>query len=168
MAEEMEFAEFTNTHPALADFWHPVAISGEVSDAPVGIRLAGQGWVLVRIDGGVAAFPDTCPHRRARLSAGQIVDGTLQCRYHGWRYATDGTCVEIPALGDGASIPARAALERPAEVAEHAGLVWLSPRSPRGSRPALSSKLLASRPDLDGPGIVTLQLPAMPRPPTPR
>jgi phenylpropionate dioxygenase-like ring-hydroxylating dioxygenase large terminal subunit len=136
-----EVAEFTNLHPGLADFWHPVALSAEVSDQPVGVRLAGQGWVLVRLEGTVAAFPDICPHRRARLSAGQVVDGTLQCRYHGWRYAADGACVEIPALGDDASIPGRATLPRPAAVAEQDGMVWLAPRSPRAATPTLSCGL---------------------------
>jgi phenylpropionate dioxygenase-like ring-hydroxylating dioxygenase large terminal subunit len=132
-------AEFTNVHPALLDFWQPVALSDEVTREPVGVRLAGQGWVLARIDGPagdtVTAFPDTCPHRRARLSAGQIVDGTLQCRYHGWRYAADGTCTLIPALDEGASIPARATLQRPAAITEHDGIIWLAPQTPRAPRP---------------------------------
>jgi phenylpropionate dioxygenase-like ring-hydroxylating dioxygenase large terminal subunit len=133
--------EFTNTHPALADFWHPVALSAEVTGSPVPVRLAGEGWVLVRLDDGrVCAFADACPHRRARLSAGSVVSGTLQCRYHGWRYGPDGTCVAIPALEPGASIPARADLRPAAAVTEQDGLVWLAPRPPRSplpSRPAL-------------------------------
>ncbi len=36
--------EFTNAHPALAEFWHPVALSCEVGVEPVAVRLAGQGW----------------------------------------------------------------------------------------------------------------------------
>ncbi|HEX6522396.1 MAG TPA: Rieske 2Fe-2S domain-containing protein [Streptosporangiaceae bacterium] len=149
-------AEFTNMHPALADFWHPVALSSEVAEDPVGVRLAGQGWVLVRIGGEVAAFPDACPHRRARLSAGRIVDGTLRCRYHGWRYAFDGACIDIPALGEGASIPARADLVRPAEVAEADGLVWLAPRAPRAPRPTL-----APPPGLPGTDVATVIMPAL-------
>lgn len=147
--------DFTNTHPALADFWHPVALSAEVADDPVGVRLAGQGWVLARIDGAVAAFPDTCPHRRARLSAGRIVDGTLQCRYHGWRYSADGACIEIPALGQDASIPGRASLASPAAVAEQDGLVWLAPRPPRAPRPVLPA--LPSQ----GAGVATVMMPAI-------
>jgi vanillate O-demethylase monooxygenase subunit len=147
---------FTNTHPALADFWHPVALSDEVADCPVGVRVGGEGWVLVRIDGTVTAFPDACPHRRARLSAGQIVAGTLQCRYHGWRYAADGSCVDIPALGEAASIPARATLRRPAAVTEQDGLVWLAPRTPRAPRPAL-----APRPGLAGTDVATVRMPVM-------
>ena len=77
----MSSGEFTNAHPALAQFWHPVALSCDVGEEPVAARLAGQGWALARLGGAVAAFADACPHRRARLSAGQLTDGTLQCPY---------------------------------------------------------------------------------------
>lgn len=154
-------SEFTNTHPALADFWHPVALSTEVAEGPVAVRLAGQGWVLARIDGGLVAFADACPHRRARLSAGQVVAGTLRCPYHGWRYAADGACVDIPALGEGASIPARAALSRPAAVAEEGGLVWLAPRTPRAPRPVLTPPSGSLPGSLPGDDVVTLPLPAL-------
>lgn len=151
----MSVAEFTNTHPALTSFWHPVAESRSVGDTPVGVTLAGQRWALVRLDGRVAAFADQCPHRRARLSAGAVVDGTLECRYHGWRYADSGACVEIPALGPGASIPARARLTAPAAVEEADGLVWLAPRPPRAPRPSLRA------PAAGGDGIATVHLPTM-------
>jgi phenylpropionate dioxygenase-like ring-hydroxylating dioxygenase large terminal subunit len=129
--------EFTNAHPALAEFWHPVALSPEVGREPVATRVAGQGWALARFGGVAAAFADACPHRRARLSAGQITDGTLQCMYHGWRFTSDGRCVDIPALEDTAPIPARAAPHRPAEVAERDGIVWLAPKPPRAPLPGL-------------------------------
>ncbi|WP_188112977.1 aromatic ring-hydroxylating oxygenase subunit alpha [Mycobacterium simiae] len=130
--------QFVNTHAALADFWHPVALSSEVAGDPVGIVLAGEHWVLSRLDGVVVAFADSCPHRRARLSAGQIVGDTLRCGYHGWRFSADGTCIEIPALGDGASIPARSTLPRPAAVTERYGFVWLAPRTPLAPLPDLA------------------------------
>ena len=133
----MTSGEFTNAHPALAEFWHPVALSSDVGEEPVAARLAGQGWALARLGGTVAAFADTCPHRRARLSAGSVHDGTLQCMYHGWRFARDGRCVDIPALDEDAQIPERATLGRPAQVAERDGLVWLAPQPPRAPRPEL-------------------------------
>jgi phenylpropionate dioxygenase-like ring-hydroxylating dioxygenase large terminal subunit len=152
----MTLGEFTNAHPALAEFWHPVALSCEVGADPVAVRLAGQGWVLVRLGGAVSAFVDACPHRRARLSAGHVSDGALQCMYHGWRFARDGRCVEIPALDDTAAIPARAALNRPAEVAEQDGLVWLAPKPPRAPLPALVPDV-----PLRGDGIATVRLPVL-------
>ena len=54
---------------------------------------------------------DRCPHRRAPLSSGTIDGGVLRCAYHGWAFAGDGRCVEIPALGPEARIPPRAHLE---------------------------------------------------------
>jgi phenylpropionate dioxygenase-like ring-hydroxylating dioxygenase large terminal subunit len=153
---DMTAGEFTNTHPELARFWHPVALSGDVGQQPVAVRLGGQGWALARLGDGIAAFADACPHRRARLSAGQITGGTLECAYHGWRFAGDGTCVEIPALGDTAAIPERATLRRPAEVAEQDGLVWLAPQAPRAPIPELHPGA-----PLGGEGIATVFLPVV-------
>jgi phenylpropionate dioxygenase-like ring-hydroxylating dioxygenase large terminal subunit len=154
--EDMALGEFTNVHPALAEFWHPVALSSEVSQEPVAVRLAGQYWVLARFGGVVTAFVDACPHRRARLSAGQVIGDALQCTYHGWRFASDGRCVGIPALGDDAPIPERAALRRPAEVTERDGLVWLAPKPPRGPLPELAPGV-----PLGGDGIATVRLPVV-------
>ena len=133
----MTSEEFTNGHPALAQFWHPVALSSEVGREPAAGRLGGRSWALARFSGGIAAFADACPHRRARLSAGQVTGGTLQCPYHGWQFTPDGRCVNIPALEDNAAIPERATLHRPAEVAEQDGMVWLAPEPPRAPIPDL-------------------------------
>jgi phenylpropionate dioxygenase-like ring-hydroxylating dioxygenase large terminal subunit len=153
---DMTAEEFTNAHPALAQFWHPVALSSDVGREPVAARLGGQGWALARLGGGIAAFADACPHRRARLSAGQVTDGTLQCTYHGWRFAPDGRCVAIPALEDTAVIPERATLRRPAEVAEQDGIVWLAPEPPRAPIPELHPGIPPR-----GDGIATVFLPVL-------
>jgi len=34
--------------------------------------------------------------RLAKLSEGQIVDGRLECLYHGWQFDGEGKCVKIP------------------------------------------------------------------------
>ena len=106
--EDMTSGEFTNAHPALAEFWHPVALSCDVGEEPVEARLAGQGWALTRLDGALAAFADACPHRRARLSAGHVSHGTLQCMYHGWRFARSGICAASPSAGMSTHLPSRA------------------------------------------------------------
>ena len=49
---DMTAEEFTNAHPALAEFWHPVALSCDVGSEPVAARLAGQGWALARLGDG--------------------------------------------------------------------------------------------------------------------
>ena len=151
----MTSGEFTNAHPALAEFWHPAALSQEVGQEPVAARILGHDWVLARFGEEVAAFADACPHRRARLSAGVVSDGTLQCPYHGWRFAADGRCVQIPALEPDAPIPARAAL-RQVQVTEHGGLVWLAAQPPRAPLPDL-----APAAPLAGDGVRTVRLPVV-------
>lgn len=122
---------FDNEHPALRHCWHPVARVEELADdGPIAVRLLGEDWCIVRLDGHLAAFPDRCPHRLAPLSIGTIVGDTLQCAYHGYRFDADGDCVEIPALGATATIPARAGCGSAAGVVEHLGLIWLAPDDP--------------------------------------
>lgn len=148
--------EFTNAHPALAGFWHPAAWSSDVGSEPVAVTLLGQGWVLARFGGVISAFADECPHRRARLSAGVMAGGALQCPYHGWRFTRDGRCVQIPALEANAPIPARAALRPAADVAERDGLAWLAPASPRAPLPDL-----ATPPSVKGDSVATIRLPVV-------
>lgn len=126
----MSEATAHNGSPGLERAWYAVALSTEIGDAPVGVRVLDRPWVVVRLDGEVQAFEDRCPHRLAPLSIGDVVDGTLRCKYHGWRYRADGRCVEVPSAGPDAAIPARACLRRPAAVVEHYGLVWLAPEEP--------------------------------------
>lgn len=120
-----------NTEPALDRFWHPVARVEELSDTePVGVWLSGKRWVIVRLGGELTAFRDLCPHRLAPLSAGRIVGDSLQCPYHGFRFAADGRCVEIPSLGPDANIPRKAKATKAFGVCERYGLIWLAPREP--------------------------------------
>ncbi len=122
---------FENTEPALYRFWHPVARVEELGDAePLGVWLGGKRWVIVRLAGELSAFRDVCPHRFAPLSAGRIVDDTLQCPYHGFRFAGDGRCVEIPSLGPNANIPKKANATAAFGVCERYGLIWLAPLEP--------------------------------------
>lgn len=34
--------------------------------------------------------------RLAKLSEGQLIDGRLECLYHGWQFEGEGKCVKIP------------------------------------------------------------------------
>ncbi len=143
---------FENTEPGLERFWHPVARSDEVGDErPHGVWLGGRPWVLARLGGELTALRDLCPHRLAPLSAGEIVAGTLQCPYHGFRFAADGTCVEIPSQGPGGNIPPKANATRAYGVVERYGLVWLAPQEPL--RP------LIDVPEWDDPAFTSWHLP---------
>jgi nitrite reductase/ring-hydroxylating ferredoxin subunit len=109
--------------------WYPVARAAEVGTAPLPVGAAGRAYVVVRLrpGGEVTAFPARCPHRLVPLATGSVVDGRLQCRYHGWRFDAEGRCVGIPSLGDGGTPPPRADLAMPWAVEERHGWVWLAP-----------------------------------------
>ena len=114
----------TNDHPALTARWHAIARLG-ADGSVVAAELFGRRYVVAVIGDDVLVAPDACPHRGARLSDGELVDGCLRCPYHGWRFGPDGTCVAIPAIGD-SPIPSRAdVVAVPARAA--LGLVWIRP-----------------------------------------
>jgi phenylpropionate dioxygenase-like ring-hydroxylating dioxygenase large terminal subunit len=120
----------TNTDTALRHCWHPVARSGDVTDQPHAVVLLGEPWALYRADGVIRAVVDRCPHRHCPLTLGRCEDGILQCAYHGWRFDEDGHCIEIPALGEGATMPPAAQLNPAAAVTEAHGIVFLAPEPP--------------------------------------
>ncbi|MFD3702108.1 Rieske 2Fe-2S domain-containing protein [Nocardia sp. NPDC058658] len=122
---------FDNSIEGLENFWHPVAFAHEVTaDAPTRVELLGRRWVVIRTGDDIVAFRDECPHRRASLSKGQLVEGTIECPYHGWRYNLQGQCVLVPALPQGSPPPARARLAAAHSVTEHLGLIWMAIEEP--------------------------------------
>src|SRR5262245_37029074 len=101
------------------DHWHPVLRSKRLSRRPVGVRLAGRQIALFRDgDGQVAALEDCCPHRRMRLSCGQVVAGRLQCAYHGWTFNRTGA-------GESPGTPKLHAQATAFETTERFGFIWL-------------------------------------------
>jgi phenylpropionate dioxygenase-like ring-hydroxylating dioxygenase large terminal subunit len=122
-ANELDVAGEAALYTALRRFWHPVAYSSELADAPVQAYLLGEQLVLVRFREGVRAFRDLCAHRGTALSLGWMDEDRLVCAYHGWTYAEDGRCVRIPAR-HGPNIPSRARLQ-PFPAVEAGGIVWV-------------------------------------------
>lgn len=135
----------TNTETALRRGWHPVALSSEVRDEPIAVRLLGEAWVLARLDDRLAAFADRCPHRLAPLSAGHVERHELVCGYHGWRFVASGECTAVPALGPGVPPPRRARATPPWGIVERHGVVWLAPDEPLTD--------VIDLPEADGPGF---------------
>ena len=115
-----------------------MALSSELEDDPLAVELVGVPYVVVRReDGTPAAFVDRCPHRHAPLSLGSREKDGLRCGYHGWCFDGEGHCREIPALGDGASLPPAAVLKAAAGVEERLGLIFLAPKAPLTDLPRL-------------------------------
>jgi phenylpropionate dioxygenase-like ring-hydroxylating dioxygenase large terminal subunit len=115
----------TNTHPALRSFWHPVALEADVPDGePLAFTLLGERWLAARLGADVVAMRDRCPHRMVPLSAGKVVDGTVECPYHGYRFGPDGRATLIPSLDADVPIPPKACVET-AHVTVRFGMVWV-------------------------------------------
>ena len=140
-------------YAAMRRFWHPVMPASElVEDEPKAVELLAEELVLVRLNGEAVAMQDLCRHFQAKLSLGQVrhIRGKgdcLMCPYHGWSYAQDGRCVDIPQLTSDRQIPSDAVVPT-YQVAERYGLIWvcLDPNPIYG---------IPDFPHVDEPGFLT-------------
>ena len=103
--------------------WYPVAWSQELSaGTSVSRTYFGRELVVFRTGAGETSVIDAyCPHLGAHLGVGGEVevDG-IRCPFHGWKFAADGACLDIPYAR---RIPKQARLE-PYPSQESGGLVW--------------------------------------------
>jgi phenylpropionate dioxygenase-like ring-hydroxylating dioxygenase large terminal subunit len=108
-------------------YWQPAALSEELPErdgAPIRVRLLGEDLVAFRDStGGVGLIDAFCPHRRAPMFFGRNEDCGLRCVYHGWKFDSDGNCVDMP------SEPADSLFKTKVRIAayptfEAGGVVW--------------------------------------------
>lgn len=117
----------------MLDHWQPVLKAGEVRRRPVAVKVAGEPIAIYRTTtGALAALADACPHRRLRLSAGDVVGDHLRCRYHGWTYDSCGR-------GESPGSPKLHACATSYDVCEAHGLVWLKSRGSQAEFPAIEA-----------------------------
>ena len=106
--ENVELTHVERGSPAgeyLRRFWHPIALSSELKDAPKLIRVLGEDLVLFRDKRGqLGLLHRRCSHRGTSLEYGIISDRGLRCAYHGWLYAVDGTVLETPSEQPGSRL----------------------------------------------------------------
>jgi len=89
------------------NYWYPLLAAKKLkAGQATRVTFAGQPIVLVRTQTArLFALEDRCAHRQVPLSEG-VVDGEhIQCCYHGWVYDCHGKCVNIPYVGQSATIP---------------------------------------------------------------
>lgn len=108
-------------------YWYPVCRSGELGKRPIARQLLGQPLVVFRRKGRggePAALLDRCAHRNIPLSDGKVVEDTIQCGYHGWRFDGAGGCRLIPGLS-GDATHARGRRVPSFACREQDGLIWV-------------------------------------------
>ncbi len=82
----------------LRRYWWPVWFSDRIKGKPVPVRLLGEEFVLFRNPAGALGLVDrACPHRGAGLELGRVEADGIRCCYHGWKFAADGRCLDMPA-----------------------------------------------------------------------
>ena len=115
---------------AMRHCWQPVARLQDLRDGPQRAVLLDQPLAVFLTESGEAAVvADRCAHRGARLSMGKVCGESVQCPYHGWEWAADGSCTRIPSLADQRQIPPLARIPSyPCRV--HWGLVWTTLEEP--------------------------------------
>lgn len=105
--------------------WYAIANAAAVGRKPLGVTRFAERLVLFRDGSGrVQCVPARCPHRGADLGDGRVVNGVLECPYHGFRYDGSGACVAMPCEGSGAVPPKRLRLA-PRVVLERNGFIWM-------------------------------------------
>lgn len=80
--------------------WYCILESSEIKNKPIGVLRLGLRLVIFRDSkGNVVCISDICAHRGASLSLGKIINGAIQCPFHGLEFVVDGRCRFIPANG---------------------------------------------------------------------
>ncbi len=109
----------------MRNYWYVATKSVDLKNKPLACKILDEHIVVFRNSNGKAsALIDKCPHRNVNLSKGKIINGNLQCAYHGWEFNGDGKCVLIPSLCSDEKIPS-AACAKSYKVIEQDGLIWV-------------------------------------------
>lgn len=106
--------------------WYAVLESKEVKkNRVIGATRMGEKLVFWRDqDGEVACLWDKCAHRGVKLSIGKVIDGEIQCPFHGLQYDSSGKCTVIPSRGRAAKVPENFKVHHYPARDEH-GMIWI-------------------------------------------
>lgn len=107
----------------LRNCWYVAGFIEEACEKPFGRKILNEELVFFRsaTDGKPVALGNRCPHRFGPLDQGVLVDGNLQCPYHGLQFGRDGSCVHAP-TGD--AVPPNTRVPSYPLVDRHA-LLWI-------------------------------------------
>lgn len=118
--------------------WYPILESHEVRPGKVvGVKRLGQRLALWRDGSGrIVCVADQCPHRGAAFSIGRVIDGSVECPFHGMQFDGTGRCTLVPANGRNTA-PPKALQARAYSTAEQHDFIWIWWGEPRRNLPPL-------------------------------
>ncbi len=137
----------------LEAIWYPLAFVEDLDlERPTSVSVYDRPLVLFRGTGGTwTCLLDRCPHRMSKLSDGGLMDGKLECLYHGWQFDGAGRCAHIPQLAGDKPKPRRAHL-KPLLLVEKQGMLWVwLGDSERANEPEIPCI-----PELDDPSVISV------------
>ena len=154
----------------LRRYWQPVAASAKVTSRPSQVRILCEDLILFRDGSGRPGllYPH-CAHRGASLFWGHVETDGIRCCYHGWKFDTEGRCLDQPCEPHGGVNKGK--VRQPwYPVQELYGLVWAymgppdkMPQLPRfehmeplaeGEFYYVVDNSILSHADLNGPAVV--------------
>jgi len=87
--------------------------------------LLGEKLIAFRDSSGrVGVMDHRCPHRCASLFLGRNEENGIRCVYHGWKYDTQGNCVDMPNAPPHQDFKDKVKAKA-YKVAERNGLIWV-------------------------------------------
>ncbi|MEN8174166.1 MAG: aromatic ring-hydroxylating dioxygenase subunit alpha [Pseudomonadota bacterium] len=115
----------TSMGALLRRYWMPLLPSVDLQAGTArAVRILGENLAAFRTrDGQLGLLEERCPHRGCSLAQGCVEREGIRCPYHGWKFDTEGVCLELPAEPDNSPLlgRVRASAYRAAELG---GLVF--------------------------------------------
>lgn len=106
MISEKDNEYLTRTGPGTAmgetlrRYWIPALLATELPAPdcpPVRVSLLSERLIAFKdTSGKIGLMDEFCAHRGVSLWFGRNEEGGLRCPYHGWKYNTEGQCIEVP------------------------------------------------------------------------
>jgi phenylpropionate dioxygenase-like ring-hydroxylating dioxygenase large terminal subunit len=105
--------------------WYIACLSDELSTTkPFTTTVYDKSYVLFRDQNKQAVcLLNRCLHRLTQMDKGRIINGTLACPYHGWRYDNQGNVVDVPSEGPDQSV--KKMCSKPLPCVEQDGVIWI-------------------------------------------
>lgn len=113
----------------MLDLWARACRSSdlEAGGALVRVGIAHERLVAFRLpDGTPGLVQEACAHRCASLVLARNEEDGVRCIYHGWKFAPDGSVMDVPTEPDARRLKAltRSVRIRAYRVAEISGWLW--------------------------------------------
>src|SRR6202012_3003635 len=115
---------------------------------PLRLMLLGEKLIAFRDHTGhVGVMDQRCPHRCASLFFGRNEPGGMRCVYHGWKFNTDGNCIDMPNVPPEQDFKQKVHAKAYKTV-ERAGVIWVHMGS-RAETPPMPESEATRRPGSD-------------------